>query len=308
MDTTWIFPRQSAYLFLRSDRGEWRHELPEELKEEGYTVSPDNSEMKDIHVPLKDRWMYHAVSQVILAHNILLSDSRVDADRIGISGISWGGVISSIVIGHDRRFAFAVPIYGSAFLEKGLAPLMEPFRWPENKEWRAEENYDGLSMPVMWLCWNDDCCFSIQSNSASYLATVKYNENTLLSMRHLMYHSHTHGYRCEESYWFADCVLYKKVIPKVRSGLRGREIWFSCGEPETKIRLFYITQNMTYIQREKYGSVSSFMEQEWRMEEVEPESGWLRLPEEAKGCYLEFTLTNGIVLCSPYYCPKETSN
>ena len=90
MDTTGYFPAKEHTSFCEADRGEWQHALPEDIKTAGYTVSPDNSEMKDIHVPLKDRWMYHAVSQVILAHNILLSDSRVDADRIGISGISWG--------------------------------------------------------------------------------------------------------------------------------------------------------------------------------------------------------------------------
>ena len=34
--------------------------------------------------------------------------------------------------------------------------------------WFAEKNFNKVNMPVMWLCWNDDCCFSINSNSKSY--------------------------------------------------------------------------------------------------------------------------------------------
>ncbi len=61
-------------------------------------------------LPARPRiWMYHAVGQTILAANALRADSRVAADKVGVTGISWGGVISSITIGWDNRFAFAVP-------------------------------------------------------------------------------------------------------------------------------------------------------------------------------------------------------
>ena len=91
--------------------------------QDGYVVAPNNSEMGDYDIPVVDQWMYHAVSAAILAHNILRNDIRVDATKIGICGISWGSVITSITIGYDSRFAFAVPIYGSGYLGCGLSDL-----------------------------------------------------------------------------------------------------------------------------------------------------------------------------------------
>ena len=60
--------------------------------------------------PLADQWMYHAVADTVLANSLLRSLPEVDADKVGLMGISWGGVITSTVIGIDPRFAFAESI------------------------------------------------------------------------------------------------------------------------------------------------------------------------------------------------------
>ncbi|MGB2351737.1 MAG: acetylxylan esterase, partial [Akkermansiaceae bacterium] len=49
----------------------------------------------DTDEPIKDQWMYHAVADTILAHNLIRSLPGVDGDKVGIMGISWGGVITS---------------------------------------------------------------------------------------------------------------------------------------------------------------------------------------------------------------------
>ena len=300
-ETTGYFPAEPHTSFCESRRGLWRHLVPGDLAEDGYTAPPDNSGMKDTGIDPENRWMYHAVSQVILAHNILLKDERVDHDKIGISGISWGGVITSAAIGTDRRFAFAVPIYGSAFLAEGLSRIDEPFRLAENREWLAENRYDGLKMPIMWLCWNDDCCFSINSNSDSYIATAKHGAKTVLSMRHLMYHSHTNAYNCAESYWFADRILNGKEIPKIDCCLTAGRLSFECSEKGAEIRLFYIAGKMEYTERVKYGIKNCFMKQDWEIVNIEPDAKSIELPQNAGGFYLEFKLPDGIVLCSPFF-------
>ena len=53
---------------------------------------------------LQNQWMYHAVADTILANSLIRSIDGVDASRVGILGISWGGVITSTVIGIDDRF------------------------------------------------------------------------------------------------------------------------------------------------------------------------------------------------------------
>ena len=49
----------------------------------------------------------------------------VDPDRIGVTGISWGGYLTCIVAGVDPRFRFAAPVYGCGFLGDNSAWLPE---------------------------------------------------------------------------------------------------------------------------------------------------------------------------------------
>ena len=63
----------------------------------------------DTDQPLADQWMYHAAADTILAHSLLRAQPGVNASKVGLMGISWGGVITSTVVGLDRRFAFAIP-------------------------------------------------------------------------------------------------------------------------------------------------------------------------------------------------------
>ena len=45
----------------------------------------------------------------------------VDAERIGATGISWGGYLTCILAGVDPRLRFAVPVYGCGFLQDNSA-------------------------------------------------------------------------------------------------------------------------------------------------------------------------------------------
>ena len=68
-----------------------------------------------IDAPPRDQWTYHAVAAGIIAHSLLRSRPEVDAERIGLTGISWGGYLACIVAGVDHRFRFAAPVYGCGF-------------------------------------------------------------------------------------------------------------------------------------------------------------------------------------------------
>jgi dienelactone hydrolase len=71
--------------------------------------------------PIGDHWAYHAVAAVVLGHSLIRSFPEVDASRIGVTGISWGGYLTCIVAGVDDRFRFAAPVYGCGFLGEGSA-------------------------------------------------------------------------------------------------------------------------------------------------------------------------------------------
>ena len=302
IDASGFFPKMPFPHFREGSKEVFiEQKLNCDFFEEGYTVGPKNSEMDDMNKPLCDQWMYHAVSALILAHNILLNDEKIDSEKIGISGISWGGVITSVAIGYDTRFAFAVPVYSSGYLGSGLSGICRQFKAPGVQKWYAEKRFENVKMPVMWLCWNDDACFSINSNSMSYLDTMSNNDNTCLSMKHDMQHSHYHGYTPKESYWFADMVLGGKKIPSVKTEYENGFVNYSCSEKIKSAKLFYITERMTYCQRKKYGYEGTFMEQEWNIIDLDTDVNVAKLPENVVGRYVEFTLENDIVLTTPYF-------
>ena len=70
---------------------------------------------KDYALPLEQQWYYHAVAQTILANSLIRSFPEINSNRIGITGISWGGTLTSTIMGVDKRFKFAIPVYGCGF-------------------------------------------------------------------------------------------------------------------------------------------------------------------------------------------------
>jgi len=301
MDTTGYFPTKPIPCLYEGFAEGLQRELVPPFAENGYIVGPDNDHFEaDMDLEPEDQWMYQAVAAIILAHNILRNDPKVDDKRIGITGISWGGVLTSVAIGYDTRFSFAIPIYGSGYLSFGLSDLNNVFKVPRAERWYAENRFSKVKIPVMWLCWNDDCCFSINSNSQSYLDTKDNNPNTCLSMLDQMQHSHYEGYTPEESYWFADRIIGGNPVPKVNAEYTENEVHYTCSEKIIAARLFYINAKMSYVQREKFGMVRSFMEQDWQIIDLDPIKTTAQLPANTVGKYVEFTLEDGIIITTPY--------
>jgi dienelactone hydrolase len=188
------------------------HTLYGELSEAGYTLGPDNVEMADSALPLEEQWMYHAVADTILAHNILRNDEKIDAAKIGITGISWGGVVASIAIGYDTRYAFAIPLYGSGYIDRTPSPRGLPYLFHDpivQKNWSAADRLYRVNFPVFWQCWRKDRCFSPLGNSLSYINTKK--ANAFLSISATIGHSHKCGWNAPESYRFAERILSGKL-------------------------------------------------------------------------------------------------
>ncbi len=280
----------------------WNHGLYGEFIEEGYVDAPDNDSMKNSEKPIEEQWMYHAVSQVILAHNILRADDKIDSNKIGITGISWGGVITSLAIGYDTRFAFAIPVYGSGYLCENMG-FCNYVRYGKNPQlWLAEKRFEKVSMPVLWQCWNSDDAFSINANSKSYLDTIKNNNDTRLSIVHEMYHGHIAGWDRPEPFAFANSVckgadrfptFVCDNIPAI-SNPDNAEVVF--------VKLYYLTEPLFYNTDE---NGSPHMEQEWNIIDCEYENDEVKyeIPDEAREYYfeIEFKINGGnYITTSPY--------
>jgi len=159
----------------------------------------------------KEMWTYHAVADVIRANSLLRSLPHVDPERIGITGISWGGYLTCIVAGLDQRFKVAVPVYGCGFLHEnstwlGRFAKLEP-EW--RKEWVA--NFDPsiyvgqATMPVLFVNGTNDFAYPMDS----YQKTYRLVKNRSLCLTVNMPHGHPQGWAPKEIGIFVDSVVGK---------------------------------------------------------------------------------------------------
>ncbi len=127
-----------------------------------------------IDQPITDQWPYHAVADVILANSLLRSFPEIDPDRIGITGISWGGYLTCIVAGIDHRLRFAVPVYGCGYLGEDsmwLSTFQEMGPVKSQKwltQWDPSVYLENAKMPLLWVTGTNDGAYFMNSLQKTY--------------------------------------------------------------------------------------------------------------------------------------------
>jgi hypothetical protein len=135
---------------------------------------------------------------------------EVDGDRIGITGISWGGYLTCLVAGLDDRLKVAVPVYGCGFLHENSVWLprfaaMEPeqrTRWIENFD--PSRYLPGVRCPILFVNGTNDFAYPLDSYQKSY-RSVPGSRDLCITVR--MPHSHPAGWKPVEIGLFVDSVL-----------------------------------------------------------------------------------------------------
>ena len=155
---------------------------------------------------LQDQWMYHAVADTILANSLIRSIDGVDASRVGIMGISWGGVITSTVIGIDDRFAFAIPTYGCGDLiaAENHYGLSLGSNETYKQVWDPMLRLERAKMPSLWFSWPQDEHFPMDQFAACY---GKVAGEHMVALVPEMGHGHGPGWSRPEGYAFADSIV-----------------------------------------------------------------------------------------------------
>ena len=181
-----------------SARRSWKQHAWPGPKRDG--IYADSSE------PLRDQWIYHAVADTVLANSLLRSLPQVDVENVGLMGISWGGVITSTVIGIDSRFAFAIATYGCGHLFDSANHWGEALGSNRlyREVWDPMVRMDRVRTPVLWLSWPGDTAFPLDCQAACYRSAPG---PRMVSLIPNMRHSHRAGWNPPDSYAFADSVV-----------------------------------------------------------------------------------------------------
>ena len=172
----------------------------------------------------RDNWAYHAVAAVIRANSLLRSLPEVDAGRIGLTGVSWGGYLTCMAASVDGRFAFAAPVYGCGYLDDNSAWRDSCGKGRYTKEefakWCAlfdpRHYLANAACDFLWIDGSNDFAYPLDSlqKSVMTLKTAWYRA-TRLNM------PHAHGPFAEhpkELVDFASFRLKKALGPPVHTG------------------------------------------------------------------------------------------
>ena len=235
---------------------------------------------------VEDQWTYQATTAVVLAHSLLRSYPEIDSDRIGVTGISWGGYLTCVVSGVDSRFKLAAPVYGCGFLGEDSAwlPAFEKLG-PEQaglwlRQWDPSAYLSRAKMPILWVNGTNDFAYPMNSWQKSYRLPKGERE---LCLRVRMPHGHgPAGENPEEIRVFADSILRKgKPLARITSqGQTASELWatYRSEAPITRAELNFTTETGRWQDR-KWEQISAV---------IDPENGRVSgtIPDNAATYYL----------------------
>jgi dienelactone hydrolase len=121
----------------------------------------------------RDQWPCHAVAAAVLGHSLLRAQPGVDPDRIGVTGVSWGGFLACLVAGTDHRFRLAAPVYGcghyrGTVFAEDLRQIGEARarRWLEL--WDPTHFLADVRMPMLWLNGTNDFAYWLPAWQVSH--------------------------------------------------------------------------------------------------------------------------------------------
>jgi cephalosporin-C deacetylase-like acetyl esterase len=244
--------------------------------------------------PEKDQWTYHAVADVILAHSLLRSFPEIDAEQIGITGISWGGYLTCITASVDARFKFAAPVYGCGFLGDDSTWLATFEKMGREKAakwlglWDPSQYLKQAKMPFLWVNGTNDFAYPLDSYQKSYRLP---ETPRTLAIRIRMAHAHGGpGEKPEEIHAFANAI-FKGGVPLAKITGQG-EGWatFESKAPIAKAELCF-TKDVGKWQPRKWESAPAA---------IDGNKVTAVLPEGVKAWYLNLVDDRGLVVSTEH--------
>jgi dienelactone hydrolase len=254
-----------------------------------------------IDEPIEDQWQYHAIADVLLSAALLRARPEVDANRIGITGISWGGYLTCIASGVDSRWKFAVPVYGCGFLSDNSVWLPDFERLGKEKAqkwvslWDPSKYLGRAKMPFLWVDGTNDFAYPLDSLQKSYRLLKP--EQRALCTRVRMAHGHGGpGENPEEIHAFADAILkggapLAHVIRQQREGSQVT-VSFESAKPIVRAELNFTKDAGPWTER-KWETVPAQLDEAHHQASAE-------LPAGTRVYYLSLIDEHGLIVSSEH--------
>ena len=168
---------------------------------------PNNTNYRDHAKPVNEQYLYHAIAGTIAANSFLSSFEQVDSNKIGLTGISWGGVIATNAAAYDDRFAFAAPVYGAVAMTgtEGIFGTLYNTYPRCSFLWDNVEMLRNCRTPMLFVNWDGDPFFKVDATEKC--ASTAMNAKMLLIPE--LNHGHRQGANIPEIFTFADNVLQR---------------------------------------------------------------------------------------------------
>lgn len=174
--------------------------------------------MEEAALPPQEQWPFHAVCAVIAGHSLLRSLPGVDPNRIGITGISWGGVLTCMAAGLDDRLRFAIPVYGCGFFHERSSGLCYESTTADSdlrdkwfSLWDPGLYLANAGMPTLFLSGTNDFAFPTDALKKSYDTVPAGMKRLALKVAYP--HNHTECWTEETVFNFAESALSSAEVP-----------------------------------------------------------------------------------------------
>ncbi len=128
-----------------------------------------NTGFETIDAPLDEQWLYWTVGDCVLANSVLRAEEHTASDKVGITGISWGGLLTSTAACFDYRLSFAVPIYIAFHMAEsktdGLGLITNE---KAAALWQDPDLLKKTPVPFLMLAGDTDGFSTVNCNSETY--------------------------------------------------------------------------------------------------------------------------------------------
>ena len=274
----------------------------------GNRLTPPNPGPKRVGIfsdwtlPVDEQWYYQAVAEIVKAHSLIRSFPEINPDKIGVCGPSWGGTLTSTVMGVDSRFCFAIPVYGSGYIAGSDGNQGKALPIGSNQTDYVNANYDGsayfnnVTCPTLWVNGTNDIHFSMPCTQQSASAV---HGPAIMRYTLKMPHGNFEILNYNEIYAFADQVTRGgPSLPVIKKPQQSNNIVYVNFSSETAIssaQILYTLDNGSWVDR-VWNSASV---------NISDTTIFAVLPDSATTIYFTAIDARGLMVSSEYLIIKK---